>query len=87
MSSARADERLSPTLGAAVVLCGRFQGAGVGLFRHRPLRAGCRCSQEKVERLIATFPRAEVAAMADDGQITVTCEFCKAVYTVAIGSA
>ena len=87
MSSVRADELLSSTLSPAEVLFRLFHEDGVRLFRQRPLRAGCRCSQEKVERLIATFPRAEVAVMADDGQITVTCEFCKAVYTVAIGSA
>ena len=87
MSSVRADELLSSTLSPAEVLFRLFHEDGVRLFRQRPLRAGCRCSREKVERLIATFPRAEVAAMADNGQITVTCEFCKAVYTVAVGTA
>ena len=29
---------------------------------------------------LRAFPRAEVNAMADDGRIVVTCEFCKATY-------
>lgn len=87
MSSVRAEELLSPVLSPAEVLFRLFHEDGVRLFRQRPLQAGCRCSQEKVERLVATFPRAEIAAMADNGHIAVTCEFCKAVYTVTVAAA
>ncbi|HOT83909.1 MAG TPA: Hsp33 family molecular chaperone HslO, partial [Candidatus Defluviicoccus seviourii] len=63
-------------------------GAQAGRFeQQRPLRAGCRCSQAKVERLIATFSPAEITPMADNGRIAVTCEFCKTVYDVAVGAA
>ena len=87
MSSVRADELLSSMLSPAEVLFRLFHEDGVRLFRQRPLRAGCRCSQAKVERLIATFPPAEITTMADNGHIAVTCEFCKAVYDVAVGAA
>jgi molecular chaperone Hsp33 len=87
MSSVRTDELLSSMLAPAEVLFRLFHEDGVRLFRQRPLRAGCRCSQAKVERLIATFPPSEIAAMADNGQIAITCEFCKAHYTVTVGTA
>ena len=87
MSSVRADELLSSMLSPAEVLFRLFHEDGVRLFRQRPLRAGCRCSQAKVERLIATFPPAEITTMADNGHIAVTCEFCKTVYDVAVGAA
>ncbi|SUS06778.1 33 kDa chaperonin [Candidatus Defluviicoccus seviourii] len=87
MSSVRADELLSSMLSPAEVLFRLFHEDGVRLFRQRPLRAGCRCSQTKVERLIATFSPAEITTMADNGRIAVTCEFCKTVYDVTVGTA
>lgn len=87
MSSVRPDELLSASVSAAEVLFRLFHEDGVRLFRQRPLRHRCRCSHEKVERLLATFPREEILAMADDGRIAVTCEFCKATYAVVVDAA
>ncbi|HJO72206.1 MAG: Hsp33 family molecular chaperone HslO [Rhodospirillales bacterium] len=80
MSTAGAGELLDPALAPADFLYRLFHQEGVRVFRTRPLRHACRCSRDKVERTLASFPRKEVEAMTEDGKVTVTCEFCKAAY-------
>jgi molecular chaperone Hsp33 len=53
---------------------------GVRLYRARPVRHACRCSAKKVTRALRSFPKSEIAAMAIDGVVDVTCEFCGAHY-------
>ena len=80
MSTTGAGELLDTALAPADLLYRLFHQEGVRVYRTRPLRHDCRCSREKVERTLASFPREEVEAMAEDGKVTVTCEFCKAAY-------
>jgi molecular chaperone Hsp33 len=80
MSSVTADEMLDDSLTPAELLYRLFHEDGVRVFRPRALRHTCRCSQEKVENTLKSFPRSEVEAMAEDGTVVVTCEFCKADY-------
>lgn len=80
MSSATANELLTPDLSPADLLYRLFHEDGVRLFRARPLRHRCRCSREKVERTLRSFPVDELLTMREDGVLRVTCEFCKAEY-------
>jgi molecular chaperone Hsp33 len=49
-----------------------------------PLAAECRCSSERLKTFLTRFKPDELADMRDaDGQIAVTCEFCKTVYRFA----
>lgn len=81
MSSATPAELLEPRLDANRILYRLFHEDGVRIFRRRALRHRCRCSRAKVEAILRSFPAAEMRELIeDDGQITVTCEFCKAVY-------
>jgi molecular chaperone Hsp33 len=83
MSSATPQELLEPGLGANQILYRLFHEDGVRVYRRRDLRHRCRCSRAKVERILRSFPAAEVREMAeDDGAIRVTCEFCKASYVL-----
>ncbi|MBK8176451.1 MAG: Hsp33 family molecular chaperone HslO [Rhodospirillales bacterium] len=82
MSSATASELLSPALAADSLLYRLFNEDGVRVYRQRPLAYRCRCSQAKVERTLAAFPLAELMAMAENGVLQVTCEFCKANYVM-----
>jgi molecular chaperone Hsp33 len=84
MSSVTTGELLSASLSPADVLFRLFHEDGVRLYRRRSLRHRCRCSRARVDRLLATFPRAELEAMAEDGRVTVTCEFCKTTYTIDV---
>ena len=80
MGTVTADEMLDEALSPADLLYRLFHHEGVRVFRQRRLRHACRCSRGRVATTLRAFPRAEVEAMADDGRITVTCEFCKAPY-------
>ncbi len=80
-SSVTPAELLDPALSVDAVLYRLFHEDGVRVFQRRSLLHRCRCSRERVSRTLASFPREEVAAMADDdGLIRVTCEFCRAEY-------
>ncbi len=80
MSSIKADELLGDDLSASQVLYRLYHEDGVRLFTQKPVSHTCRCSQEKVSNTLASFPRAEIEDMADEGVVTVTCEFCKSDY-------
>jgi molecular chaperone Hsp33 len=83
MSSATPQELLEPGLSANQILYRLFHEDGVRVYRRRDLRHRCRCSRDKVQRILRSFPAAEVREMAEaDGAITVTCEFCKATYVL-----
>ena len=40
----------------------------------------CRCSPDRVSGTLRSLNRDELNEMADDGVVTVTCEFCKTDY-------
>jgi molecular chaperone Hsp33 len=72
-------ELLDPDLPADALLYRLFHEEGVRVFAPQDLRFGCRCSRERVEKLLRSFPDAEVEEMRDDdGELVVTCQFCNA---------
>jgi molecular chaperone Hsp33 len=80
MSSVTPAELMDPILGPDDILYRLFHEDGVRVYRQRPLRHACRCSRDKVERTLRSFAESEVRSMAEEGRLTVTCEFCKAAY-------
>jgi len=80
MSSIKPEELLDPALDASQILFRLYHEDGVRLFADRALRHECRCSEDRVTQTLRSFPRAEIDDMADDGLITVTCEFCRTDY-------
>src|SRR5215470_9638456 len=70
------DERLAPN----DLLYRLFHEDGVRVFTQASLRPGCRCSRERVERVLRSLPADELESFKVDGLITVTCEFCSARY-------
>jgi len=80
MSSITSEELLDPALSASQILYRLYHEDGIRLYPQRGLRNECRCSEERVSRTLRAFPRAEIDDMADDGLITVTCEFCRTDY-------
>jgi molecular chaperone Hsp33 len=78
------DELLDPQLSSNQLLFRLFHEDGVRLFGAQPLRAFCRCSQERIETVLRSFDAAERADMVEpDGQIRVTCEYCSKTYAVS----
>jgi molecular chaperone Hsp33 len=78
------DELVDPELPSNTLLWRLFHEDGVRVFGSQPLRAFCRCSQERIETVLRSFGEAERADMIEpDGKIHVTCEYCSRVYAVA----
>jgi len=75
------DELIDPTLSAERLLFRLFHEDGARLYKAAPLRAFCRCSQERITSVLKSFPASErVDMIEDDGKIRVTCEYCSRVY-------
>ena len=75
------DELIDPTISPEQLLFRLFHEDGVRLFKPGPLQAFCRCSQERIEGVIGSFPAEERADMIEaDGKIRVTCEYCSRIY-------
>ncbi len=78
-------ELLDPALTVERLLLRLFHEEAVAVERVIPLSAFCRCSREKVENVLLAFGAAELSDMLDDnGQITVTCEFCTKRYIFSL---
>ena len=79
-------ELLDPMLAPDRLLYRLFADEGVRAFSAIPLKEHCRCSRERVEKLLQTFGAEELQDMKeDDGAISVTCEFCNTKYRFAGG--
>lgn len=75
------DELIDPTLPGETLLWRLFNEDGVRVFEAKPLRAFCRCSEERVATVIQSFSDEERADMVEpDGKIHVTCEYCSRTY-------
>ncbi len=78
------DELVDAELSSQQLLFRLFHEDGVRVFGAQPLRAFCRCSQERIESVLKSFDPAERTDMVEaDGRIHVTCEYCSKVYAVA----
>lgn len=80
MSSLSPSELLDPGLGTHRLLHRLYHQDGVRVTEPRPLRHQCRCSRDRVARTLASFPKAEIQDLAENGNVTVTCEFCRKEY-------
>lgn len=78
MSSGTAAELLSAELAPDRLLFRLFHSEGVRAYQAQPVRDVCRCSSARVERVLRTLTGEELAELRqDDGEVSVTCEFCK----------
>ncbi|HWF78141.1 MAG TPA: Hsp33 family molecular chaperone [Caulobacteraceae bacterium] len=77
------DELIDPSLSPETLLYRLFHEQGVRLFPARPLKAFCRCSEERILSVLKSFGAGERADMIEpDGRIHVTCEYCSRTYEV-----
>lgn len=80
MSSVKDAELLDLSLTPERLLHRLFATLDVRAAKPKPVAAQCRCSRERSERILASFPVEEVKTYAEDGKIHMTCEFCRADY-------
>ena len=57
-----------------------FHAEGLVLDRARALSYGCRCSRARLVGVLSGFPEADLDHMAEEGTITMTCEFCNVAF-------
>jgi molecular chaperone Hsp33 len=81
MASCTPEELLDPGLDPNDLLYRLFHEDGVRVFTPSDLRAGCRCSRQRVERVLRSLPAYELADLVVDDKIVATCEFCSAAYS------
>ncbi|MCG9917422.1 MAG: Hsp33 family molecular chaperone [Phenylobacterium sp.] len=75
------DELLDPTISGQTLLFRLFHEDGVRVFEDQALAAVCRCSEDRIRGVLASFDAAERADMIEpDGRIHVTCEYCARTY-------
>jgi molecular chaperone Hsp33 len=67
--------------GPAELLGSLFAGHEVRLFDGESVQFGCRCDRERVSAMLRGLGREEVEGIiAEQGQVSVTCEFCRRPY-------
>jgi len=80
-ATATEEELAGPATSAATTVDRLFRLAGVESFEPQPLAFGCRCSRERVNAVLRSFPAEEIGQMVNpDGRIEAKCEFCSSVY-------
>ncbi len=73
-------ELLDPALDIRSVLYRLFHEDGVRVFDPTEIRRGCRCTVDRIERMLASLPVQSLDELKVDGVISVTCEFCNQSY-------
>jgi molecular chaperone Hsp33 len=82
MASATEAEMLDPKLPAMTLLHRLFHAERARLFARRPFVARCRCSRERIDRVLRSIKREELDDLRDKtGRVAVKCEFCSTEYT------
>lgn len=80
-STVEEQELVDPMLAPDRLVYRLFHEEKVRAFKTRNLSFECGCSAERVKKMLASFGPDDLADMAEDGQIEVTCEFCNRRYS------
>jgi molecular chaperone Hsp33 len=81
LNSLRDSELVDSAIAPGRLLFRLFHEDGFTTTAAKPLQAKCRCSADRVHGTLRTFPREEIESLKDEnGEVVVTCEFCKARY-------
>lgn len=80
MDTCTPEELVDARLSAEDLLFRLFHEDGVRVYEAKPFRHECRCSEAKVVNALRSLPQSEVEAMAVDGIVSVSCEFCNRSY-------
>ncbi|MES2729771.1 MAG: Hsp33 family molecular chaperone HslO [Pseudomonadota bacterium] len=81
LSSVTNDELVDDRLHENTVLYRLFHQEEVRVYPAQSVTKGCRCTIEKLENILAMMPADDRRDMAEDGKITMSCEFCSKDFT------
>lgn len=68
---------------ANAMLSAIFAGLPAKIFAPTPLAFYCHCSEERVENMLVSLGKDELAEMINDGQAEVRCHFCGEKYLIS----
>ncbi len=80
LKTTQADELLDPVLAPETLLYRLYHEDGVRVFEGKPLRAACSCNAAKIAAVLSRYSPEDLADLAVEGQIKVSCEFCRRDY-------
>ncbi len=80
LNTTQADELIDPALTAENLLFRLFHEDGVRVFDRKTVTARCSCNAGKIAGVLARYPAEDLAGIAEDGRIKVSCEFCRRDY-------
>jgi len=76
MESVQDSELVDRSLEIEDLLYRLYHEDGVRVFDPRHLARGCRCTRARIKSVFGQFPAGDIEDMAEDGKISVNCEFC-----------
>lgn len=74
------DELTDPQVPAEKLLFRLFHEQGVRVYEPQAILDRCNCSREKIKGVLSGFSAEEIQDSQEDGQVSVTCEFCSTTY-------
>ncbi|ODT15571.1 MAG: Hsp33 family molecular chaperone [Kaistia sp. SCN 65-12] len=74
-------ELIDPEVPVERLLYRLFHERGVRVFEPSPVHDKCSCSRDRIEGVLRGFSAEEITDSIEDGEISVTCEFCGAKYS------
>ncbi len=80
LDTAEDHEMLDPLVSPEELLYRLYHEDGVTVYPSIPLTRHCTCSRPSIEDMLNRFSIEERAAMVENGEIGVTCEFCSTHY-------
>lgn len=83
MESAKDEELLDAGLHSHILLHRLYHEDGVRVYAPQDVKKNCRCSEDKVLRVVATLSEDDIAHITKDGMISMVCEFCSHEYRVS----
>ncbi len=75
-----ADELTDPLVGTERLLFRLFHERGVRVYEPRAVFDRCSCSRDKIKGVLKGFSAEEIEESQENGEISVTCEFCSTTY-------
>ena len=86
LDSCKEDELLDEGLHSNVLLRRLYHEEGVRVFEPLSVQKNCRCNVQKVENVLSMMSQEDLEYAAEDGKITMTCEFCSEDYVFEVSN-
>ncbi len=80
LNTTQADELLDPLLSPEELLFRLYHEDGARVFDAKGLHAACSCNSSKIAAVLSRYSPDDLADLAEQGSIKVSCEFCRRDY-------